>query len=121
MPNFSYYILISNASLMLIPIDMIDSRNITPRKNMSSIFTTSLNKEEVIREWMVLGYINQSWNHYMSFGISRDVIDKNIKLVSINHVDGKVVVFCDFNSFELLIDIIFGVNPEEKIVIEELY
>lgn len=55
----------------------------------------------------------------MFFGISRDVSEKSIKLVSINQVDGKVVVFCDFNSLELLIDIIFGENPEEKIVIEE--
>jgi len=70
---------------------------------------------------MVLGYINQSWNRYMSFGISRDVAGKNIKLVSINQVDGKVVVFCDFNSLELLIEIIFGVNPEEKIVVEETF
>jgi flagellar motor switch protein FliM len=70
---------------------------------------------------MVLGYLNQSWNRYTSFGIDRDIHSPTIQLVSINPINGKVVVFCDFNSLELLIDIIFGVEPEEKIVIEETF
>jgi hypothetical protein len=48
--NFLYYVIVSRYEFFIIPTDDIDIKNRTPREEVSDLFLSLLNKEEVIRE-----------------------------------------------------------------------